>query len=106
MKCLFIPSVLLVFSLASCRTKQEYFTEEQLLKKSDSLTAIRFGELQKQAAEDLDHRIAIEVKPKVDSILEGISGVPRAGEEINPIEIPPMPPAINALIDTSQKDSL
>lgn len=56
--------------LVSCQKKQEYLTKEQLEHKSDSLTEIRFKELEAQAAEDLDRRMAIEIKPKVDSILE------------------------------------
>lgn len=103
MKQLFILCTLLIFGLASCQTKQEYFTREQLLKKSDSLTAIRFEELQKQAAEDLDHRIAIEVKPKVDSILEGEAGT--IPEEIPSVQTPFVNPAIHTP-DTFKKDSL
>jgi pyruvate/2-oxoacid:ferredoxin oxidoreductase beta subunit len=65
-----IKGLSLVLFLSACVTKQEYFTKQQLEHKSDSLTEIRFKELREQAAEDLDRRISIEVKPKVDSILD------------------------------------
>lgn len=58
-----------MMTFSACQTKQEYLTKEQLLQKSDSLTEIRFRQLKKQAEEDLQFRMAIEVKPKVDSIL-------------------------------------
>ena len=95
-------SALFIFAVVffgSCQTKQEYFTKEQLQKKTDSLIAIRFQELQKQAAEDLDRRISIEVKPKVDSILEGVH-----------IEVPemvsPLPPHGLPFPDSLVKDTL
>lgn len=106
-KQLSIWSVLLILGLTSCQTKQEYITKEQLLKRSDSLTAIRFEELQQQAAEDLDHRIAIEVKPKVDSILEGATGItPVVNEEAPAMDIHPEIPVLHRLRDTAKKDSL
>jgi len=59
-----------VLFFSACQKKSELLTRQQLEHRSDSLTAIMFEVLQKQAKEDLDSRIAIEVKPKVDSILQ------------------------------------
>lgn len=108
MKRLFLFGSLLVLGLASCQSKQEYFTKEELVKKSDSLTALRFRELQKQAAVDLDHRIAIEVKPKVDSILADLylTLTALSATDTVALEMPPMAIPANNLSDTGQTDSL
>jgi len=56
--------------LVSCqKSTQTYLSKEQMEQRVDSLTEIRFKELEKEAAIDLDRRIPIEVKPKVDSIV-------------------------------------
>lgn len=44
-------------------------SEEDFTAKVDSLTEIRIREVERQAHELLDHRIAIEVKVKADSIV-------------------------------------
>lgn len=70
MKYYFLPvASAVILALSSCQTKEQYLTKEELLKKSDSLISIRFKELKKQADLDLQYRMTIEVKPKVDSIL-------------------------------------
>ena len=71
MKIRFLVIIVAILFLTACQTKQDYFTKEQLIYKSDSLTTLRFEELKKQADEDLELRMAIELKPKIDSILEG-----------------------------------
>jgi hypothetical protein len=66
--------------LMSCQSKEQYLTKKEFHHKTDSLTAVRFQELKLQSAEDLDRRIAIEVKPKVDSIL-GKTTLPPSAEK-------------------------
>lgn len=47
-------------------------TEAEFQAKTDSLTALRMEELTSQSLEELDHRIAIEVKEKTDSIVHAL----------------------------------
>jgi hypothetical protein len=58
-----------VFALFSCNSKEKIMSEEDFRAKVDSLTEIRIREVERQAHELLDHRIAIEVKVKADSIV-------------------------------------
>lgn len=58
-----------VFALFSCNSKEKIMSEEDFTAKVDSLTEIRIREVERQAHELLDHRIAIEVKVKADSIV-------------------------------------
>ncbi len=44
-------------------------TKEQIRQKTDSLTRVQVNESNEHAKRDLEHRIKIEVKVKVDSIL-------------------------------------
>ncbi|HQE11856.1 MAG TPA: hypothetical protein PLQ78_03830 [Flavipsychrobacter sp.] len=56
--------------LASCQSKEKNLTLQQVNHLSDSLTAVYYQELKAKSAEDLDRRIAIELKPIVDSIVK------------------------------------
>jgi hypothetical protein len=53
----------------SCNKEVPPLTKEQVKQKIDSLVKIRRLESDEQAKVDLDHRLKIEVKVKVDSIL-------------------------------------
>lgn len=55
---------------AACQEKQKTLTTKEIKAKADSIIATRAEYLNKQAAEDLDRRSAIEVKAKADSIVE------------------------------------
>ncbi len=55
--------------MASCNKEPEPLTKEEIKHKIDSLTAERIKESDEQAKRDLNHRMKIEVKVKVDSIL-------------------------------------
>lgn len=55
---------------AACQEKQKTLTTKEIKAKADSIIATRTEYLNKQAAEDLDRRSAIEVKAKADSIVE------------------------------------
>jgi two-component sensor histidine kinase len=54
---------------ASCSKEPQPLTRQEISRKIDSLTKVRIDESNEQAKRDLDHRIKIEVKVKVDSIL-------------------------------------
>ena len=55
---------------ASCDKEQpQPLTKEEINKKIDSLTKVQVMESNEHAKKDLEHRIKIEVKVKVDSIL-------------------------------------
>lgn len=101
------PGLLLLSILffSACQKKSELLTRQQLEHRSDSLTAIMFEVLQKQAKEDLDSRIAIEVKPKVDSILQHrLSPSVPSPSSINPVDPPQHSRPTNilqSLVDTS-----
>jgi hypothetical protein len=62
-------ALLLVLGVASCNKEPEPLTKEEIKHKIDSLTAERIKESDEQAKRDLNHRMKIEVKVKVDSIL-------------------------------------
>ena len=59
-----------VMSLAACGKKEKELTPVQIRAKADSILQSKMGKLKQQAKEDLDKRLPIEVKPKVDSILK------------------------------------
>lgn len=54
--------------LNSCGKKEKELTPKQIRAKADSIIAIKIKPMEQQAREDLDKRMSIEVKPKVDSI--------------------------------------
>lgn len=64
--CVLIASSL---TLVSCAEKEHTFKQSEIDAKIDSLVALRIAELNRRAMDDLEDRIAIEVKAKADSIL-------------------------------------
>ncbi len=54
--------------LSSCSKQERPLTPEQIQAKADSIFRIKLKKLQQEAKEDLERRMAIEVKPKADSI--------------------------------------
>ena len=54
---------------ASCSKAREQPTRRQIQRLADSITVIRMRELDEQSRRDLEHRMKIEVKIKVDSML-------------------------------------
>lgn len=70
MKKVAILVIALGFLVASCTdSKQKSLTQSAIHAKVDSMVGARMDEINRQAMEDLDHRIAIEVKAKADSIV-------------------------------------
>ena len=61
-----LPAVLF---LCSCNKEEQGYTWLQLEQKADSTVNSRIKDLRRQAREDLDRRLPIELKPKVDSLL-------------------------------------
>jgi hypothetical protein len=59
----------IVSAFASCVKEEQPMTKRQIAQKVDSITTIRMKDLDEQARIDLERRIKIEVKVKVDSIL-------------------------------------
>jgi hypothetical protein len=65
---IFMITVLICFS--ACKSHDAAITQSQINAKVDSLVAMKMDEISRQAMEDLDHRISIEVKAKADSIVQ------------------------------------
>ena len=63
-----------VVALSACSSKKETFNESTIDARADSIVGIKMEELNKQSMEDLDQRMAIEVKAKADSIVAARTG--------------------------------
>jgi gamma-glutamyl-gamma-aminobutyrate hydrolase PuuD len=62
--------IILLAGLASCTTKEKQWSQAEINAKVDSAVSVRTADMHKQAMEDLDSRLAIEVKAKADSIIQ------------------------------------
>ncbi len=62
-----------IISISSCKKEVRKFTKEEIRIHYDSITKIRLIESDQQAQKDLDRRMRIEVKVKVDSIINARS---------------------------------
>jgi hypothetical protein len=60
---------LLFFAVSSCNEEEKQFSETAIHAKADSIVGARAMELNQQAMDDLEKRMAIEVKAKADSII-------------------------------------
>lgn len=65
---------LVLAGAVSCKNKTEAISRSQMNAKVDSLVAIKLQEVNAQAMEDLDRRMAIEVKAKTDSLVQICTG--------------------------------
>lgn len=61
-----------IIGLGACKAKKQAITQSRIDAKVDSLVAIKMEEINMQAMEDLDRRMAIEVKAKADSIVQAV----------------------------------
>ena len=70
-KTLYALFIIMFLSLVfvSCSKEPQPLSKQEVTRRADSLTKVRVNESNEQAKRDLDHRIKIEVKVKVDSIL-------------------------------------
>ena len=62
--------VLLTTLFTACNDTQVAIPQKTINAKVDSIVNVRKIEMNQQAMEDLDHRTAIEVKAKADSIVQ------------------------------------
>jgi hypothetical protein len=60
--------VMLLFT-TSCNQEEKKFSDTVIHAKADSIVGLRAMELNQQAMDDLEKRMAIEVKAKADSII-------------------------------------
>ena len=69
-------SVLLsVCLLCACTAKKSVeLTDVQIKAKADSIVSTKMDDLNKQAKEDLDNRMAIELRAQTDSIIDARTG--------------------------------
>lgn len=71
MKKILFPAVSAVLLLAACNNNSAPAMDDNAINaKVDSIVGERLDELNEEAQEDLDRRMAIEVKPKADSIVD------------------------------------
>lgn len=63
-----VPLLLVSVLYCACGKKVKELTPAQIKAKADSIAQIKIKSLQQQAKEDLDKRMSIELKPKVDSL--------------------------------------
>lgn len=70
----FLPLLLAI----SCSKQKTGLTEEQVRFKADSTLQARLPQLRSQAAEDLERRMPIEIKPLVDSLQQQKRDAPTA----------------------------
>jgi predicted small lipoprotein YifL len=59
-----------LLTLNACGKKEKELTPQQVRAKADSIVQSKMDKLKRQAKEDLDKRLPIELKPKIDSILK------------------------------------
>lgn len=67
-----LAGLFLALALTACSSSQpeaQPMTQNEINAKIDSLVGVKVSELATQAMIDLDHRMAIEVKAKADSIV-------------------------------------
>ena len=70
MKKLFFPAAIAMLVFSSCGQQAAPAMDDATIQaKADSIVGTKLEELNQQATEDLDRRMAIEVKPKADSIV-------------------------------------
>jgi len=72
-----ITLLFLTLIFVACGKQEKVYTPAQINQIADSIYKIKVKKLQKQAKDDYDRRLSIELKPKVDSILKnGLSEQP------------------------------
>lgn len=71
MKKLIIPVAVLAITFAACQGDAgTSMTDEQINAKADSIVGEQLDDLNREANEDLDRRMSIDVKLMADSIVE------------------------------------
>lgn len=67
---LILTLLIVVSLLASCGKTEKPLSPKQINQIADSIYRSKLKNLQKQAKEDYERRMPIELKPKIDSILK------------------------------------
>lgn len=91
-KVVWAVGLLSAISFSACQEKQKTLTTKEIKAKADSIFATRVEYLNKQAAEDLDRRSAIEVKAKADSIVEAYKAAHPEQNTVTPPAVEPTEP--------------
>lgn len=81
--------------MAACGKKEQELTPAQIRARADSIVQTKIPRLQQQAREDLERRLPIELKPKVDSIRnisKAVAPPPVFPEDPEPAATLPPPP--------------
>jgi len=73
MKNIMLVFVIGTLGMVSCKKEQRIFTKEEIQHTIDSVVSARAKESDIQAQQDLERRMKIEVRVKVDSILNARS---------------------------------
>lgn len=68
--------------IASCGKEEKPLTPQQIRQRADSIYKSNLKKIQQRAKEDYEKRLPIELKPKVDSILQ---------RKMEPVPIPVFP---------------
>lgn len=66
--------LILAITIASCAPKEQQMSDSERQARVDSLVGTKLEEINRQATEDRDRRMAIEVKAKADSIVQASMG--------------------------------
>lgn len=84
MKFSFLPVLFFAITMTSCSQKVNNNDETTIHARADSVVGVRMMETNQQAMEDLEKRMAIEVKAKADSIVVVARGmaVPQASPSV------------------------
>jgi len=73
-RCIVLMLSFLIFS--ACSKEEKGWTQAQMQLKADSILKAEMPRLKQRAKEDLHNRLPIELKPKVDSILNISYNIP------------------------------
>ncbi len=74
MKNRFFAAITALFLFASCSQKENNNTETSIHARADSAIGVQMQEINQRAMDDLEKRMAIEVKAKADSIVAARKG--------------------------------
>ncbi|WP_118972381.1 hypothetical protein [Taibaiella koreensis] len=85
--------LLLLLLLPACGKKEKELSPARINALADSIVNSRMDKLRRQAKEDLDRRMPIELKPKIDSIRN-------VSHEIGPVPVFPGDDGTPARADT------
>lgn len=87
-----------VMVVAACGKEEKELSPAEINAKADSIVQIRVEKMRREAKEDLDKRLPIELKPKVDSIrnqnhaIDPVPVFPGSGDNDDTDDDPAMQP--------------